>query len=169
MNDNSPTDVPVDLPYEFNGVRYRWRLTREAVDHVCHYCHWIPVNRGFTQQFFSENHPGGELGQFMAAFKAAGVLLRDEYGAPIAGRCHWRVKHLYFTDTDSYVVEWDETVTEDDHRFFWTGHRDQTTTGRGSVHLKLTGDDYAEEGRLSEIAHAIHRELGGTSGGDSDS
>lgn len=151
-----------DYPYEYEGVRYRWRLTREAIDETMHYCHIIPIGRGWTGEHFAKHYPGGSLNLFMAVYKAAGIRLAyDGLGSAWGGRCHWRLKHLYLTDSTSFAVEWDETITEDDRRYFWTGRRNEEQTGNGSVVVKLTDDDYETPGRITEIAGAIAHELGG--------
>lgn len=162
MSDTQPTPS-VDLPYEYEGVRYRWRLTREAVDELCHYCHWIPNNRGWTREMMERKYDGANFNHFLRVLQASKVrIMNDGLGAPMGGRCHWRVKYLYFTDATSFVIEWDDEVTEDDGRFFWTGSRDQEQTGTGAVVVKLTAEDYETPGRIREISESIAHELGGT-------
>lgn len=125
-----------DTTFTYNGNHYRWMLRREDIDRVLHYTHWIPNTRGFTQRFFDENYPGESLGGFMAVFKAAGILLKDGLGSPFGGRCHWKLRHLYFTDKAHWAIEWDDTVTEDDRKFFYSGKRSDTGLGRGAIDIK---------------------------------
>lgn len=168
-----PTPTPAlptpefELKHEYEGVRYRWCLTREAIDETLHHCHIIPLGRGWTSEFFRKNYPGGSLDHFIHTYRAADILLRNG-GSAWAGRCHWKVKHFYFTDKTSFAVEWDETAAEDDNRFFWTGRRDQEETGSGSVLVKLTSDDYETPGRIREISESIAHELGAAGSADAN-
>lgn len=118
--------------HTFRGTDYRWRLAREHVDEVLHYSHWIPNTRGFTRQFFDEHYPGENLSGFLAVFRASDILLDDGLGSELVGRCHWKVRYVYFTDANSWAVEWDDTITEDDGNYFYTGCRTDHSPGRGS-------------------------------------
>lgn len=109
--------------HHHHAIEYRWRLSRAEVDQVLHYTHWIPNTRGFTERFFAHQYPGGSLGTFVAAFRAAGILLSDHHGTPHGGRCHWRVRWIYFSDATSWAVEWDDDVTADDGMCLWRGPR----------------------------------------------
>jgi len=122
-----------DTTVLFGGSAYRWKLRREDIDKVLHYTHWIPNTRGITQRFFDEHYPGESLSGFMSVFRAAGILLDDGRGAPFAGRCHWRLRHFYFTDPTHWAVDWDESITADDGAYFYSGERTGDAPGRGAV------------------------------------
>lgn len=107
------------MTFPHHGIDYRWRLSRADIDEVLHYTHWIPASRGITDRFFADRYPGGSLGAFVAIFRAASIILRDHVGSPHGGRCHWRLRHLYFTDTATWSIEWDDAVTGDDGRYLW--------------------------------------------------
>ena len=133
-----------DTTVPFHGNAYRWKLRREDIDRVLHYTHWIPNTRGITQRFFAEHYPGESLSGFMGVFRAAGILLDDGRGAPFGGRCHWRLRHLYFTDAAHWAVDWDESIETDDGAFFYSGERTEETPGRGAVVVEgseLLGSD----------------------------
>jgi len=98
-----------------NADEFRMRLTRVDIDRILHYTHPIPNMRGLTQKFLDENYPGGRLQTFMAVFKEAKILLR---GGSVGGRCHWKLKHLYYSSRTNFFVEWDDDVTEDDNLFY---------------------------------------------------
>jgi hypothetical protein len=121
------------IQHTYEGATYRWCLRREDIDGVLHYTHWIPNARGFTQSFFASKYPGETLNGFMSAFAAAGVLTREGPVSFSGRRCHWCVRHLYFTDKHHWAVEWDDNVTADDGRFFYAGDRNPCTTGTGAV------------------------------------
>lgn len=97
-----------------NEEQFRMRLTRFDIDRILHYTHPIPNMRGFTQKFFDENYPGEQLSTFMAVFKEAKILLR---GGSVGGRCHWKLKYLYYGNRNIFYVQWDTDVTEDDGKF----------------------------------------------------
>lgn len=146
--------------YHYQGIDYRWRLTREKVDQVLHYTHWIPNTKGFTRTFFATNYPGEDLGRFMAVFKAAGIRLNDGRGAPHGGRCHWGLKHLYFTDATSFAVEWDDTVTEDDGSYFPFGSRTTPPSGRRAATVDITPSDLTDIDALTALVTRILTDLG---------
>jgi hypothetical protein len=142
MRNDEQRTMTIEHTYE--GATYRWCLRREDIDRVLHYTHWIPNLKGFTRAFFAENYPGAMLSEFTAAFRAADIVLYDDLGAPFGGRCHWKLLHLYFTDDTHWAVEWDDTVTADDGRFFYTGNRDDDAFGSGAISVgvgELLGPD----------------------------
>ena len=49
-------------------------LTRAEIAKILHYVHPIPVGKGFTREFLMREHPGWELGDLMAHFKAADII-----------------------------------------------------------------------------------------------
>lgn len=98
-----------------NEERYRMRLTRIDIDRILHYTHPIPNMRGLTQKFLDENYQGGRLQTFMAVFKEAKILLK---GGSVGGRCHWRVKYLYYSSQTDFYVQWDTDITKDDKKFY---------------------------------------------------
>jgi len=131
-------------------TRFRKHLTRFEIDEILHHTHWIPntkypdprpgepaewkkLNR--TQRFFARCHPGWSLASCVKAFENAGILLDDGIGAPHGGHCHWQAKALHLNTPDDFAVEWDETVTEDDHAFHYNGSPD--TEGRGSFSIPV--------------------------------
>lgn len=108
---------------------YGMHLTRYDIDRVLHHTHWIPNLRGFTAKFFEENYPGWDLPGFMTMFRTAGILLNDGVGSPHGGRCHWQLKCLHFQSVLTFAVEWDESVTADDGRFYFSGRPDESGIG----------------------------------------
>lgn len=98
-----------------NAEHFRMRLSRYDVDRILHYTHPIPNSRGLTQPFLNQNYPGGTLQKFMAVFKEAKILLP---GGSVGGRCHWKVKYLYYSSRTVFYVQWDNDVTEDDGLFY---------------------------------------------------
>lgn len=147
--------------HTFRGTEYRWRLAREQVDEVLHYTHWIPNTRGFTRQFFDEHYPGETLGRFMAVFKAAGILLDDGLGSELAGRCHWRLRHLFFNDAATWVVEWDDEVTEDDGNYFYSGRRTDGSAGRGAITTSFADVIDDPEALTDRVMEMLKQVLGG--------
>ena len=98
--------------------RYLWQLTRAHVDKVLHYTHWIPISKGFTQQFLAREYPGWTLGTLIGLFDAAGIRItpadnEGASGAPHGGRCHWQVTAFYFNDADDFHVEWNRDLPFD--------------------------------------------------------
>lgn len=98
-----------------NIEQFRMRLSRYDVDRILHYTHPIPNMKGLTQKFLDENYPGGRLQTYMAVFKEAKILLR---GGSVGGRCHWKLKYLYYSSRTIFYVQWDTDVTEDDGKFY---------------------------------------------------
>lgn len=98
-----------------NTELYRMCLTRYDVDRILHYTHPIPNLRGLTQPFINKNYPGGSLQKFMAVFREAKILLP---GGSVGGRCHWKLKYLYYSSRTVFYVQWDTDVTEDDGKFY---------------------------------------------------
>ncbi|MFM8506632.1 MAG: hypothetical protein ACKOBR_02920 [Actinomycetota bacterium] len=112
----NPPQFPADGAVD--PQQYRWQLTRAHVDCVVHYTHWIPMSKGFTQQFLAEYYPGWTLGGLIRLFDKAGIRITpDELngasGAPHGGRCHWQVVAFYFTDEDHFHVLWDRSLKFD--------------------------------------------------------
>jgi hypothetical protein len=97
-----------------NPDLYRMCLTRYDVDRILHYTHPIPNMRGLTQPFLDRHYPGGTLQKFMAVFREANILLP---GGSVGGRCHWKLKHLYYSSRTVFYVQWDDDVSEDDLQF----------------------------------------------------
>jgi hypothetical protein len=98
--------------------QYRWHLTRAHVDKVLHYTHWIPVSKGFTQQFLAHDYPGWTLGTLVGLFDTAGIRIapcnnEDAAGAPHGGRCHWQVVAFYFNHADDFHVVWNRDLPFD--------------------------------------------------------
>ena len=115
MTTNTPQS-PADGEVDPN--QYLWQLTREHVDHVLHYTHWIPVGRGFTERMLADYYPGWTLGGLIRLFDKAGIRITpDELngaaGAPHGGRCHWQVAAFYFSDDTNYHVVWDRSIEYD--------------------------------------------------------
>lgn len=98
-----------------NIEQFRMRLSRYDVDRILHYTHPIPNMKGLTQKFLDENYPGGRLQTYMAVFKEAKILLR---GGSVGGRCHWKLKYLYYSSRTIFYVQWDTDITEDDGKFY---------------------------------------------------
>jgi hypothetical protein len=38
-------------------------------------------------------------------------------GGSVGGRCHWKLKHLYYSSRTVFYVQWDDDVSEDDLQF----------------------------------------------------
>jgi hypothetical protein len=98
--------------------QYLWQLTRAHVDKVLHYTHWIPMSKGFTQQFLARNYPGWTLGSLVGLFDKAGIRIAPSdnegaSGAPHGGRCHWQVAAFYFNDAQDFHVVWDRELPFD--------------------------------------------------------
>ena len=49
-------------------------LSRADLAKILHYVHPIPVGKGFTRDFLEREHPGWQLGDLMAHFKAADII-----------------------------------------------------------------------------------------------
>lgn len=103
------TEPPASLDH------FRVVLSRYEVDRILHYTHPIPNLKGFTAKFFAENYPSGSLQKFMAVFREAKILLP---GGSVGGRCHWKLKYIYFASRTIFYVQWDTDVTEDDNKFY---------------------------------------------------
>lgn len=94
---------------------FRMKLSRYEVDRILHYTHPIPNMKGFTAKFFAENYPNGSLHKFMNVFREANILLP---GGSVGGRCHWKLKFIYFSSRTIFYVQWDPEVLEDDNLFY---------------------------------------------------
>lgn len=115
MTTNPPQSPAVG---EVDPNQYLWQLTRAHVDCIVHHTHWIPIGRGFTQQFLAEFYPGWTLGGLIRLLDKAGIRIAPDdlngaHGAPHGGRCHWQVVAFYFSDENHFHVVWDRSVPFD--------------------------------------------------------
>lgn len=102
-------------------ARFAWHADRAAVDKLLHYTHWIPVSRGFTDDFLHKNWPGWSLAGAIAVLDAAQIRVlptSDRACAPHGGYCHWKVREIHFNSSSDFFVEWND-LEEDDGRYLY--------------------------------------------------
>lgn len=143
-NGGTPRVHPASTEHEIVTMgevpeEYLWHLTRAAIDGVLHYTHWIPIGRGFTEQFLAKHYSGWTLGGLVQLFDRAGLRIApDELdgaaGAPHGGRCHWQVVSLEFDAADQWRVVRDRAVPRDEEflGFERTTLSAPLPTGRGA-------------------------------------
>lgn len=94
----------VSDPAPFKHLR-----TRRELATLLQYVHWIPVSRGFHQDYVNRHFPGWTWNALLAVLRPTGSV-QSQGGAP--AKCHPEVRLVFFTDPSSWAVEWvDGTVT----------------------------------------------------------
>jgi len=76
---------------------------QHEISNLLHHGHIIPVSRGYHREHVDGNFPGWTWNALLAVLKPAGVL-EGPGGAPL--RCHPEVHLVFFTDSDTWAVEW---------------------------------------------------------------
>ncbi|GAA3200632.1 hypothetical protein [Microbacterium terregens] len=82
---------------------YDQARARVDVNRLLHYGHPIPVSRGFTAAFVSENYPGWTWNELIGVLKDAGVVIG---GVP--PHCEPGVGAVHFDADGSWLVEWED-------------------------------------------------------------
>ena len=90
-------------------------LSRQDIDHILHYAHWMPVRKGITQAFLKDKYPGWTLGGFKEVFDRAQILLKTK-GHP-GWRCHWNLQVFTINDDLTFNAVWNEPAVKDDGLF----------------------------------------------------
>ena len=82
---------------------FREHRSLEECNALLHYGHIIPVSRGYTRKFVTENYPGWTWNELMQVFRSAGILI-NRGGSPPA--CDHRVITFHFSSPSEFYVEW---------------------------------------------------------------
>ena len=91
------------------------KLTRRDIDRILHHAHFIPVSKGITKKFITENYSGWALGEFKEVFDSAKILVVRQTGC--GWRFHWNLKELVINGDLNVDVVWNEETRKDDGRF----------------------------------------------------
>ena len=128
-------------------------LTRYGIDRIMHFAHFIPVKKGLHQKYIDDKYPGWSWNQMVHLLKDAGVLIERAGGG---SRCHWKLECLYVNKQFETTIEWDETVSKDDGRFYYAGKDtdfDQPSLG-DIMSEALPGVDIGGQGQGSFLVPA---------------
>lgn len=85
---------------------FREHRTREELDGLLHYAHFIPVSRGFHDDYVAEHYPGWTWNELIYILRTAGVVI-DRGGTP--PMCDPRVRAVHWTDATTFAVEWEDS------------------------------------------------------------
>lgn len=85
-------------------ARFTEHRTREELNRLLHYGHFIPVGRGYTAKYVEQNYPGWRWNELIRMLRMGGVIQKTE-GDML--RCDPKVRSVRFGRGSRFVVEWD--------------------------------------------------------------
>lgn len=87
---------------------YTEHRSRDDLNELLRYAHFIAVGKGHTQRYVEQHYPGWHWNELIAILRIGGVLQKGD-GDRL--QCDPRVRSVHFGKGSLFAVEWD-----------WLGH-----------------------------------------------
>jgi hypothetical protein len=78
-------------------------FSREQLERIHRYTHWIPAARGYTQQMMTTFFPGHSYNSLLEVFRVAGISIPSKVGGVMS--VDPRVAAMHFTSPESLAVQ----------------------------------------------------------------